>query len=195
MANLKKQPKYFKKIGKKLGDRKVNGKAYGDCLNLNFSSEEEESDVKAKVKHGSSLLNIKEIYVNACYSEPIFLIEKKKFFKLNNENIKYECKDNNTEISHSHLVKKKNSNTFTEITKLSDTDEFDKAFSSVQDSWLQYRKSSVTSISSEFKNNLTFNSLSDSDESIFDILSTKANNKKVLLKKVKFDLNNLINII
>jgi hypothetical protein len=195
MANFKKQPKYFKKIGKKLADRKVNDKAYGDCLNLNFSSEEEEIDVKVKLKHGSSLLNIKEIYVNSCYSEPIFLIEKKKIFKLNNENIKYECKDNKTEISRSHLVKKKNSNTFTEITKLSDTDEFDKAFSSVQDSCLQYRKSSVTSISSEFKNNLTFNSFSDSDESIFDILSTKANNKKVLLKKVKFDLDNLINII
>jgi hypothetical protein len=99
-------------------------------------------------------------------------------------------------ISHSHLVKKKNSNTFTEITKLSDTDEFDKTFSSVQeDSCLQYRKSSVTSIISEFKKNLTFNSFSDSGESIFDILSIKANNKNVLLKKVKFDLNNLINII
>ena len=197
MANLKKHTKYLKITEKKPmrpKDKKLklDKKASGD----NYSSEEEINS-KNKLKNTSSSLNIKEIYESACYSEPIFIIDqtKKKILKFDEETENQNTSEY-TEMITPQSIKKKNSNTFTEITKLSDT-EFDKneQFSSVEDSWLQYEKSSLTSLSSEFKNELTFNSFSDSDESYFGSNMPTKINKKVRFKKVKFNLDNLINIL
>ena len=91
-------------------------------------------------------------------------------------------------VNH-EAVKKKISNTLTEITKLSDNEqEKNETFISLDDSLLLYGKSSATSLCSEFKNELTF---TDSDNSSFgDIKMLTKINRKVRFKKVQFNLNN-----
>ena len=210
MASVKKT-KNFKTV--KTEKNKILDKSADTHHILADSSEEDDVDLKNKFKRKlkkskkskikSSSISSKDLYEKSCYSEPVYLTR----IIQNNEN-NFKCQSyminqsdfrNDVDESEDHSqsfealkieaniknfkgLQKKASNTLTEVTKLSDNGI---ELNETNDSSLQHRNSSASSLNSEFKSELTFNSISDSDDSF--LISTKL--KKVRFKKVQFNLN------
>jgi hypothetical protein len=204
------------KLPTKIIDSKSNGDYYSSDDNTDLKNQmkrKTKGNQKAKLSMSS-----KDLYEKTCYSEPVYLkkvVEKNDYSNGDGDQVggggvtEDESDDScplqsliksiETNRAGSKSLKKKISNTLTEITKLSDT-EFDRneTFSSYEDVSFQYQKSSVSSISTEFKTELNVNSSSgeSAGESYKNIqqqqqqrrrVSTKAN-KKVRFKQVHFDL-------